>query len=281
MEEYDFISGEEWSEETAEEIESEEETIEERINGWRELNDLRWFSEIPVVPQPIIANSNRLNHETETTLLQQWKASAPAAAKKQPRLNLEGKTLREVEEAAERIKIGEKFISFDDFEYCLDCWCALHLRSSHKFKILPTCRVRVCRYGRPLWKYGGEKVIEWPSVPPRPSAAVGPSAAGVRSFQDFRQGSIHGWRGPLDRATWLATVFGNRIALDFNRPIGQLLNEFRANFYKDVQYPPMFRMRQRCQDDLTGSDANAFSQIPALLDRIQEADPRAVVNHTT
>ncbi|KAL3694465.1 hypothetical protein R1sor_008116 [Riccia sorocarpa] len=127
MEEYDFISGEEWSEETAEEIESEEETIEERINGWRELNDLRWFSEIPVVPQPIIVNSNRLNHEIETTLLQQWKASAAAAAKKRPRLNLEGKTLREVEEAAERIKIGEKFISFDDFEYCLDCWCALHL----------------------------------------------------------------------------------------------------------------------------------------------------------
>ncbi|KAL3692139.1 hypothetical protein R1sor_005790 [Riccia sorocarpa] len=225
MEEYDFMYGEEWSEEIAEEIESEEQTIEERIDGWRELNDLR---------------------------------------------------------------------------------------------------VRVCCYGRPLRKYDGEKVTEWPSVTPRPSAA------GVRSFQDFRQGrgtpsqpirnlerpdlnllsqeftlvptnrkkkrcgkgecgererydaasmvaanhvgaweaeaqseegeireseeknNIHGWRGPLGRATWLATVFGNRIALDFNRLIGQLLNEFRANFYKEVQYPPMFRMRQRCQDDLTG-----------------------------
>ncbi|KAL3679642.1 hypothetical protein R1sor_022598 [Riccia sorocarpa] len=170
MDEYDFMSREEWNEETAEEIESEEQTIEERIDGWRELNDLR------------------LNHETKTTLLQQWKASAAAAVKKRPRLNLEGKTLRKVKEAVERIKIGDNFVSFDDFEFGLDCWCALHLRSSHKFKMLPTCKVRVCRYGRPLLKVGGEMVTEWPSVTPRPSAAVGPSAVGVRSFQDFRQG---------------------------------------------------------------------------------------------
>ncbi|KAL3689200.1 hypothetical protein R1sor_015509 [Riccia sorocarpa] len=108
MDEYDFMSGEEWSEETAEEIESEEQTIEERIDGWRELNDLRWFSEIPVVPQPITVNSNRLNHETKTTLLQQWKASAAAAVKKRPRLNLEGKTLREGSSA-----VGVR--SFQDF----------------------------------------------------------------------------------------------------------------------------------------------------------------------
>ncbi|KAL2653746.1 hypothetical protein R1flu_021874 [Riccia fluitans] len=94
-------------------------------------------------------------------------------------------------------------------------------------------------------------------------------------------GNIHSWRGPLGRAGWLAEVFGNRIALDFNRPIGQLLNEFRANYYKEVQYLPVFRMRQLCQEELIGADASAFSQIPALLDRIQKADPKAVANWST
>ncbi|KAL3692808.1 hypothetical protein R1sor_006459 [Riccia sorocarpa] len=90
MNEYDYMSVGEWNEETAEEIESEEQTIEERTCGWRELNGLRWFSKIPAVPQPIVVNWNRINQETETTLLHQWKASAAATMKKRPRLSLEG-----------------------------------------------------------------------------------------------------------------------------------------------------------------------------------------------
>ncbi|KAL3698507.1 hypothetical protein R1sor_012583 [Riccia sorocarpa] len=405
MEEYEYLSGGEWSprgewnegsgEEREEEIESEEETIHERIDAWTELNSLRWFSELSVIPEPIVTNVNRVEQESAPTLLAQWQASAAAAAKKKgPRLNLQGKTLREVEEVADRIKLGETFVSFHEFEYCFDCWCALHLRSSHKSKICPTCRVRVCRYGRPVRKAGVVgRVTEWPAELPQPEVTQGPSAAGTRSFGDFRRGrqtpsqpirnherpdlnllsqdftpvptsrkkkrcdkgecgeksrydaagmdasnavvdwevteqigadlaegnpsqmhvghrcdwrvrcsylirsqkyqitvadlnhscpgNIHGWRGPLASATWLAEVFGNRIALDFNRPMGQLLNEFRANFYKEVNYPPMFRMRQRCQDELTGADAHAFSQIPDLLDMIQEADPRAIVNYST
>ncbi|KAL3684655.1 hypothetical protein R1sor_002677 [Riccia sorocarpa] len=97
------------------------------------------------------------------------------------------KTLHEVEEATGRIRFGEVFASFKEFELCLDCWCVVNMRASHKFKRNPDCRVRICRYGLPARKKGVGKSCEWtPSEPSGSSQGLEPPhVLGVRSFNDF------------------------------------------------------------------------------------------------
>ncbi|KAL3691036.1 hypothetical protein R1sor_004687 [Riccia sorocarpa] len=92
-----------------------------------------------------------------------------------------------VEVAARRIRFGEVFASFNEFELCLDCWCVVIMRASHKFKRNPDCRVRICRYGLPTRKKGVGKSCEWtPSEPSGSSQGLEPPHVfGVRSFNDF------------------------------------------------------------------------------------------------
>ncbi|KAL3680918.1 hypothetical protein R1sor_023874 [Riccia sorocarpa] len=128
-----------------------EETIfnpgEMTVEEWEELNDHRWYRESPV-----------FSH-----------------------------VLNAVEEAAGRIRFGEVFASFNEFELCLDCWCVVNMRASHKFKRNPDCRVRICRYGLPARKKGVGKSCEWtPSEPSGSSQGLElPHVLGVRSFNDF------------------------------------------------------------------------------------------------
>ncbi|KAL3676459.1 hypothetical protein R1sor_026407 [Riccia sorocarpa] len=97
------------------------------------------------------------------------------------------------------------------------------------------------------------------------------------NLQHTCPGHLHKWRGPTSKAPWLAQVFGDRIRSEYRRPVGQLQTEFRRQYTRDVEYMPMFRMRSRCQDIISGCQQQSFSQIPSLCARISEVDPSAVV----
>ncbi|KAL3690944.1 hypothetical protein R1sor_004595 [Riccia sorocarpa] len=75
-------------------------------------------------------------------------------------MDIGGKTLHEVEEAAGRIRFGEVFASFKEFELCLDCWWVVNMRASLKFKRNPDYR----------WELSRTRTT---------------SCVGVRSFNDF------------------------------------------------------------------------------------------------
>lgn len=60
--------------------------------------------------------------------------------------NLREKSLEEVQREAARIKKGEYFTSFKDFQRCLDSWCILGGRSSKKVKSKKDCLVRICHF---------------------------------------------------------------------------------------------------------------------------------------
>ncbi|KAL3688338.1 hypothetical protein R1sor_014647 [Riccia sorocarpa] len=124
---------------------------------WEELNSNRWYSEIPTITFP---HSNRDGVESiGRTPLDQWQESLRNVRRE---IDIGGKTLQEVEAAAGRIKEGEVFTCFKEFDFCADCWCVMNMRSSVKFKTKSSMRVRVCRYGLPVRKKGVGKITEWP-----------------------------------------------------------------------------------------------------------------------
>ncbi|KAL3698549.1 hypothetical protein R1sor_012625 [Riccia sorocarpa] len=92
-----------------------------------------------------------------------------------------------VEAVAGRIKGGEVFKCFKEFDFCADCWCMMNMRSSVKLKTKSSMRVRVCRYGLPVRKKGVGKIIEWPGESSSQNTASTdlPHALGVRSYRDF------------------------------------------------------------------------------------------------
>ncbi|KAL3698659.1 hypothetical protein R1sor_012735 [Riccia sorocarpa] len=162
-----------------------EETIfnpgEMTVEEWEELNDHRWYRESPVY-SPVL-NAGGVNNVNQS-ILENWQC---AARNLRGEMDIGGKTLHEVEEAARRIRFGEVFASFNEFELCLDCWCVVNMRASHKFKRNPDCRVRICRYGLPARKKGVGKSCEWtPSEPSGSSQGLEPPhVLGVRTFNDF------------------------------------------------------------------------------------------------
>ncbi|KAL3697870.1 hypothetical protein R1sor_011946 [Riccia sorocarpa] len=162
-----------------------EETIfnpgEMTVEEWEELNDHRWYRESPVY-SPVM-NAGGVNNVNQS-ILENWQC---AARNLRGEMDIGGKTLHEVEEAARRIRFGEVFASFNEFELCLDCWCVVNMRASHKFKRNPDCRVRICRYGLPARKKGVGKSCEWtPSEPSGSSQGLEPPhVLGVRTFNDF------------------------------------------------------------------------------------------------
>ncbi|KAL3694884.1 hypothetical protein R1sor_008535 [Riccia sorocarpa] len=162
-----------------------EETIfnpgEMTVEKWEELNDHRWYRESHVY-SPVL-NAGGVNNVNQS-ILENWQC---VARNLRGEMDIGGKTLHEVEVAARRIRFGEVFASLNEFELCLDCWCVVNMRASHKFKRNPDCRVRICRYGLPTRKKGVGKSYEWtPSEPSGSSRELEPPhVLGVRSFNDF------------------------------------------------------------------------------------------------
>ncbi|KAL3694037.1 hypothetical protein R1sor_007688 [Riccia sorocarpa] len=162
-----------------------EETIfnpgEMTVEEWEELNDHRWYRESPVYTH--VLNAGGVNSVNQS-ILENWQC---AARNLRGEMDIGGKTLHEVEVAARRIRFGEVFASFNEFELCLDCWCVVNMRASHKFKRNPDCRVRICSYGLPARKKGVGKSCEWtPSEPSGSSQGLEPPhVLGFRSFNDF------------------------------------------------------------------------------------------------
>lgn len=60
-----------------------------------------------------------------------------------------------VKQEGSRIRLGEHFTCFQDFDRCLDSWCFVNGRSAARLKTKKTHCVRVCRFGdtvRPAWR---------------------------------------------------------------------------------------------------------------------------------
>jgi hypothetical protein len=53
-----------------------------------------------------------------------------------------------VEQEAARIKLGELFLNFNEFDRCLRSWSVLNGRQYYKYATKPRYRVRVCRFGK-------------------------------------------------------------------------------------------------------------------------------------
>ncbi|KAL3698357.1 hypothetical protein R1sor_012433 [Riccia sorocarpa] len=367
---------------------------------WEALNGNRWYQENPAISY----RTDAVASEGGTTL-DDWQRSIRNVRRE---IDIGGKTLQEVESAASRVRFGEIFSSFKEFEFSVDCWCVINMRSSSKFKTKSNMRVRVCRFGLAVRNKGMGNIREWPgnSESQPVSQRDVPHVLGVRSFTDFnrrmrtpsipvvrhdrpdlnlhnqdfvastprrmkkrcnrgecgekprydaaamvravnddaeeeeeeeedieefnvgyegedeqgckgskkpqqqaqrcewrvrctmgkRNGDIkittlnlnhtcpshlHMWRGPLSKAPWLAEVFGDKVVAEYKRPIGQLQSEFRRQFHRYVQYQPIYRMRDICQDMIAGCQMESFAQIPALCERIQDADPSGLIDWDT
>lgn len=66
-----------------------------------------------------------------------------------------GRSLIEVAHKVARIKFGSTFLCFEGFDRCLDSWCVLNGRSSHRLANKFGFHLRVCHYGpivRPQWQ---------------------------------------------------------------------------------------------------------------------------------
>ncbi|KAL3695281.1 hypothetical protein R1sor_009357 [Riccia sorocarpa] len=147
-----------------------------------ELNSNRWYSEIPTITFP---HSNRDGVESiGVTPLDQWQESLRNVRRK---IDIGGKTLHEVDAAVGRIKEGEVFTCFKEFDFCADCWCVMNMRSSVKFKMKSSMRVRVCKYGLPVRKKGVGKITEWlgESSSRNTTSTDLTHVLGVRSYRDF------------------------------------------------------------------------------------------------
>ncbi|KAL3694367.1 hypothetical protein R1sor_008018 [Riccia sorocarpa] len=152
------------------------------LTDWEELNSNRWYNEIPTITFP---HSNKDGTEsTRGTPLDQWQESLRNMRRE---TDIAGKTLQEVEAAACRIKEGEVFTCFKEFDFCVDWWCMMNMRSSVKFKMKCNMRERVCRFGLPVRKKGVGKIIEWlgESSSRYTTSTDLPHVLGVRSYKDF------------------------------------------------------------------------------------------------
>ncbi|KAL3687931.1 hypothetical protein R1sor_014240 [Riccia sorocarpa] len=152
------------------------------LTDWEELNSNRWYNEIPTITFP---HSNRDGVESiGGTPLDQWQESLRNVRRE---IDIGGKTLQEVEAAAGRIKEGEVFTCFKEFDFCVDCWCVMNMRSSVKFKTKSIMRVRVCIYGLLVRKKGVGKITKWSGESSSRYIASTdlPHVLGVRSYKDF------------------------------------------------------------------------------------------------
>ncbi|KAL3701275.1 hypothetical protein R1sor_019297 [Riccia sorocarpa] len=109
-------------------------------------------------------------------------------------VDLEGKTMEAIIQEASRIKKGEEFQSWDEYEFALDCWCFLHNRATQRVKHRPNCRLRICQYGATA-RSGKPYTVDF-SADGLLSSVEGSGSREVtretpRSFSQF----TNGWRG--------------------------------------------------------------------------------------
>ncbi|KAL3682442.1 hypothetical protein R1sor_000464 [Riccia sorocarpa] len=121
---------------------------------WEALNGNRWYQENPAISY----RTDAVASEGGATL-DDWQRSIRNVRRE---IDIGGKTLQEVESAASRVRFGEVFSSFKEFEFSVDCWCVINMRSSSKFKTKSNMRVRVCRFGLAVRKKGMGNIREWP-----------------------------------------------------------------------------------------------------------------------
>lgn len=62
-------------------------------------------------------------------------------------VDLTRKIMDEVQTEAKRIRLGDNFDSFEEFDRCLHSWGVIECRAYYKFKTKFNCLVRVCQYG--------------------------------------------------------------------------------------------------------------------------------------
>ncbi|KAL3701189.1 hypothetical protein R1sor_019211 [Riccia sorocarpa] len=120
------------------------------------------------------------------TTLDDWQRSIRNVRRE---IDIGGKTLQEVESAASRVRFGEVFSSFKEFEFSVDCWCVINMRSNSKFKTKSNMRVRVCRFGLAVRKKGMGNIREWHGNSESQSVSQRdiPHVLGVRNFNDFNK----------------------------------------------------------------------------------------------
>ncbi|KAL3686239.1 hypothetical protein R1sor_004261 [Riccia sorocarpa] len=201
---------------------------------WEALNGNRWYQENPAISY----RTDAVASEGGTTL-DDWQRSIRNVRRE---IDIGGKTLQEVESASSRVRFGEVFSSFKEFEFSVDCWCVINMRSSSKFKTKSNMRVRVCRFGLAVRKKGMGNIREWP---------------GNSESQPVSQRDV-------------PHVLGLMMMLKKKKKKKILKNSMLATREK----------MNRVVRDLK-SPNNKRSDIPALCERIQDADPGGLIDWDT
>ncbi|CAM6101011.1 unnamed protein product [Calypogeia fissa] len=68
--------------------------------------------------------------------------------------DLNGRTLEEVQREAQHIRLDEEFLSFQDFNRCLDSWGVINHRAVARYKTSKNVHIRKCPFGKLALKPG-------------------------------------------------------------------------------------------------------------------------------
>ncbi|KAL3699915.1 hypothetical protein R1sor_017937 [Riccia sorocarpa] len=85
----------------------------------------------------------------------------------------------------------------------------------------------------------------------------------------------------LQKAGWLSKVLANRVAINPNIVIDDLLKELRTTYNRNSSYFQMWRCRELVRDKLRGSVESSFHYIPSFCRKVQQLDPGCVVEWST
>ncbi|KAL3691845.1 hypothetical protein R1sor_005496 [Riccia sorocarpa] len=212
-----------------------EETIfnpgEMTMEEWEELNDHRWYRESPVY-SPVL-NAGGLNNVNQS-ILENWQC---AARNLRGEMDIGGKTLHEVEEAARRIRFGEctqrqkkrvsvkggcgekdrydaaQMVRFTHANSDGDDLDEEHIEGDEE-----DCDDDPKKVGRKTPSRGTQ--CEW-RVRCQYNKKSDEYKITTLNLTHTCPGHLHKWRGPPSKAPWLAQVFGDRITSEYRRPVAQ------------------------------------------------------------
>lgn len=117
-------------------------TMEDHSRGESEVDGWEWIA----VDAPIHMEIERLPFPLSTMLQgrhKNWGATPQSTSIE----TLRGRSLAEVTDEDNQIKLGAHFGCFDEFDRCLDSWCVLNGRSSHRLESKWHFCLWVCRCG--------------------------------------------------------------------------------------------------------------------------------------
>lgn len=94
-------------------------------------------------------------------------------------------------------------------------------------------------------------------------------------------GSAHKWRGPTYNSGWLGETLAKRVSQNVVVLGKELINGLKMGYKKTTNYHTIWRACDMVRDWYLEGQRKSFHMIPALMERIAEVDPDAIVDWFT